>query len=42
MKEDFKNVVLLNAYVTHLCSDNSWVNFSGLQFTSTSETSSWL
>lgn len=42
MKEDFKNVVLLNAYVTHLCSDNSWVNFSGLQFTSTSEASSWL
>lgn len=38
MKEDFKNMVLAKSYITllSLCSDlcHSWVDFSGLQFTS--------
>lgn len=39
LKEDFKNVVLLKAYMTRVCSKlyHSFVSFSGLQFTSTSD-----
>lgn len=46
MKENFKNVVLVNSYMTalSLCSDlyHSWVDFSGLQLTSTIDALSWL
>lgn len=46
MKEDLKNVVLVNSYMLllSLCSDlcHSWVDFSGLQLTSTIDALSWL